>query len=131
MCECGCFVVFLVIYWLLETHPLTHVYSHALHSYIYASLHVHTCIRDYLVRFGSLLVNLGGFRGQILACHLYAFTWPPRAHEFSPMYYKHVPYTYTRHELIERSIIGTIHMCYFILFCCSLAYFVKYFDYEY
>ena len=34
MCECGCFVVFLVIYWLLETHPLTHVYTHALHAYI-------------------------------------------------------------------------------------------------
>ena len=67
VCECGCFVVFLVIYWLLETLPLTHVYTHALHAYIYASLHVHICIRDCLVRFGSLLVNLGALRGQILS----------------------------------------------------------------
>ena len=128
VCGCGCFVVFLVIYWILETLWLTHVYSNSLHACIYASLHVHICMRYLLVMFGSLLVNLGEFRGKILAWHLYAFTSTPRAHRFSRIYYKYVLYKSTWCTLIERSVIETIHMCYFILFCCYLAYFVKYFD---
>ena len=91
----------------------------------HTSIHVHTCIHDCLVRFGSLLVNLGRFRGQILYWHLYASRWNPRGHEFSPLYYKFVPYRSTSFTLIERSVIGTIYVCYFVLFYYFLAYFVN------
>ena len=94
-----------------------------------ASIHVHTCICDCLERFGSVLVNLGQFRGQILAKHLYASRWPPRAHEFSPLYYKYLPYICTSYKLIETSTIGTISMCYFLY--CFIAYLVNSLGCEY
>ena len=128
LCECGYCFVLLDIYCLLEPLPLTHVFTHAYHAFIYdpaCSIHVHTCIHDCLVWFGSLLVNLGGFRGQIKSWHLYASRWPPRAHKFSPLYYKYVPYISTSCTLIERSVISTIYVCYFILFYCFLAYFMS------
>ena len=94
-------------------------------------IHVHTCIHDCLVWFGSLLVNLGGFRGQILSWRLYASIWNPKDHKFSPLYYKYVPYRSTSCTLIKISFICTIFVCYFVLFCCSLAYFVNNLDCEY
>ena len=115
VCECGCFVVFLSIYWLLETVPLTHALSHTnLPSFMTQEcfLHVYTWIYDCLVRFDILLVNLKGFRGQILAWHLYAFIWSSRAHEVSPMYYKYVLYVSTICTVIIWSFISTIHMCH-------------------
>ena len=123
--------VFIGFWRLSHSHmcsPMHRMPSFMIH---HSSIHVHTCICDCLVWFGSLLVNLRGFRGQILAWHLYASKWPPRAHEFSPLYYKYIPYISTSCTLIERSVIGTIYVSYFVLFYCFLAHYVNNLDCEY
>ena len=108
------------------THTCVQPCLECLHSHLVTYLHMftHVFMIVWLV-LGAYLSTLRGFRGQILSWHMYASRWPPRAHEFSPMYCKYVLYTYITCTLIEILVVGTIHMCYSILFCYSLAYFVK------
>ena len=97
--------------WATPTQPCAH-------PHLSCPTLIHTCICDHLGWLGSWLVHLGGFEGQIMVWHLHASKWPLKHHNFSLLYYKHVPNIFICWILIIIYVMDYFCVCYFHSFCC-------------